>query len=321
VTFYIQSPDGAGQIDGTLNHNLLRFFPNQVSRSQAEVVIVPISMFHNYTFNGELNSIHQPIVIVDFIEYEWCWDEPDTHVLGRNTKSCRWLNKPSWHQLDDWAASRNITMYFKRELLKKDVTDRIKPIEWACYLPGGHLHSRDEFNRRPLEVYNVWGYSNPSRAEMHADIFRGINTNGLAVVSEFDMYDRYFASGAHTRTWMSVFSPHFMRRNIFDLMRFQEAAKLTVSLPGAGQKCFRSTEAPVSSIMAMQEDNRAWSFDWTHGHNCIRLPKGGEFAALEAATHRDDLFDIYMRSLDTIDRYRGQRYVNDYLLPLIQTSL
>jgi hypothetical protein len=317
----IQSPDARGDIDPTIYGNTLRFLPNQVDLSQADVVVVPISRLPGYTFNPALNAVHQPVVIVDFIEYEWSWNEPDTHILGRNTKSCRWLNDPAWHQLDDWAASRNIVMYFKRELLQKDVTPRIKPIEWACYLPGGHLHSKEEFNHRALEVFFTWGYSHQIRAEMHADIFRGINHNSLAVVSEFEHYDKYFASGAHWRTWMSVFTPHFARRNIHDLMRFQENAKLTVSLPGCGQKCFRSTEAPVSSIMALQEDNLAWSFDWVDGKNCIRLPKGEEFAALDRATRRDDLFEIYMGSLETIDRYRSSRYMNEYIVPLIQGAL
>lgn len=319
VKIFVQSPDGHGQIDGSVNNNLLQFLPNRVgSAHEADVVVVPISMFHDFTFNSELFKITQPIVIIDFLEYEWCWDEPDTHLLGRNTSL--WLPSGDWEQLHNWAASKNVIMYFKRELLRIDVSDRVKPIEWACYLPGGHLHGKDEFNNRKLEVFNAWGYSNPVRPSLHADIFRGINTHGIGVISEFAHYDKFFQH-EKSRAWMSVFVPHYVRREMHELMHYQENAKLTVSLPGAGQKCFRSTEAPVSSIMAMQEDNRAWSYPWEHGVNCIRMPAGHEFEALEAATHRDDLFDIYIGSLGTIDKYRGPRYVNEYVMPLIESAL
>ena len=323
MRIFIQSPDGAKQIDGSVNDNLLKHLPNRVgSRYEADVVVIPISMYHNYTFNDELVHITQPIAIIDFIEYEWnYWSETsDTHLLGKNTHSCRWLAKDSWYQFDNWVASKRVVMYLKRELAKKDVTDNVKPIEWACYLPGGHLHSKDEFNSRRMEVFNCWGYSNPARADLHADIFKGINTHGLGVIAQFDHYDTYFAH-ERARAWMSVYAPHWSRRNILDNMRFQENAKLTVSLPGAGQKCFRSTEAPVSSIMAMQQDDLAWSYDWTHGVNCIRFNKGNAFPELEAATHRDDLYDIYMGSLETVDKYRSQRYANEYVYPLIKNAL
>lgn len=316
----IQSPDARDQIDGTVNNNLLAHFRERASLDSADVVIVPISMYHDYQFNPALRRISKPVVIVDFMEYEWQWDEPDTHLFGKNTRECRWLRE-NWYPFDDWVRERNPIMYFKRELLRKDVSDRVKPVEWGCYLDSGPIQSEEEFNNRRLEVFFTWGYSHISRPVLHGRIFEGINSHGLGVISNYDQFDAHFSHEKTRRNWMTVHTPHFARRSIEEIMRFQRQAKITVSLPGCGRKCFRSTEAPVSSIMALHEDELAWSHDWIHGENCIRLRKGHEYEDLEAATRRDDLYKIYLGSQATIDKYRGGPMVHQYMNPLIECAL
>lgn len=320
MTVCIQSPDAQDQIDGTVNNNLLSHFRERAPLESADVVIIPISMYRNYEFNPILQRISKPIVIVDFMEYEWQWDAPDTHLFGKNTRECRWLGE-NWYPFDDWVRERNPVMYFKRELLKKDVSDRVKPIEWGCYLSSMPVQPKEEFDTRRLEVFFTWGYSHPCRATLHGRIFEGINTHGLGVISNYDQFYPHFQHEKTTRNWMSVHTPHFARRSIYELMNFQQQAKITVSLPGCGRKCFRSTEAPVASIMALHEDDMAWSHDWIDGENCIRLRKGHEFDDLDGATRLNDLYSIYVRSQETIDKYRGGAMVHQYMNPLIEAAL
>lgn len=323
---FIQSPDDRGRIDGSVQSNILDHFPEKGSSvHDADVVIVPIAFFSDYKFNPKLwtiSEIGRPWVLIDFLEYEWCYfnEKTDTHLFGKNTEDCRWLN-PNWYPFDEWVRNHPPILYFKRELLAKDASDTVKPIEWACYLPDSPIQSEEEFNKRRLEVYFNWGYSNPSRPKLHGDIFHGMNTNGLGVISENSQFELFFKEHPHARAWMSVFCPWYSRLPMGDVLFYQRNAKISVSLPGAGRKCFRSTEAPQETIMAMQADDLAWSRAWLDGINCIRLRPGHEFEDLERATKRDDLYEIYRKSQETIAQYRTPFYTRDYVAPLIEGAL
>src|ERR1700752_4518532 len=101
---FIQSPDDKGRINGTIQEHLLNYFPNRMSSpSSADVCIVPISFFSDYKINPKLLEIQIPWVMLDFMEYEWCYfnEGESTHLFGRNTKECRWLN-PNWYPFDSW---------------------------------------------------------------------------------------------------------------------------------------------------------------------------------------------------------------------------
>ncbi len=323
MNFFIQSADDKMRIDGSIQSNILDHFHYIVSSpAKADVCLVPISFFHDYKFNPRLWDISdKPWVMIDFLEYEWCYfnEKNETHLFGKNTNDCRWLN-PNWEPLDEWVRNHPPILYFKRELLEKDASDTVKPVEWPAYLPDMPMQSEEEFNNRPLEVFSNWGFSHPSRPTLHSKIFEGMN-HGIGVISEASQFEPYLRDHPHARTWMSVFCPWFSRVPIADLSFYQRRAKLTVALHGCGKKCFRHSEAPVESIMALQEDRLAWSFPWVHGENCIRLRNGHEFEDLNEATKRDDLYRIYRSSQETIARYRGGAYVRDYLLPLIQSKL
>lgn len=320
------SPDLQGRIDGTISANLLSGFPDQSSsRHDCDVVLVPISLFHDFKFNPLLRDINKPWVLIDYLEYEWCCDM--SHFIGRNTRECRWLS-PAWWEFDEFAKEHPPAMYFKRELLSREVTDRIKPIDWPCYIGQPPVQSEDEFNARPIEVFFSWGFSHPSRPRMHAQIFHAMTTHSIGVISELNQFEHYFRSPC-ARTWASVFTPWYARSPIERVIWFQQRSKISVSLPGAGKKCFRHAEAPVATIMALQDDYLAWSYPWIDGSNCIRLAADHgssvddsvAFEDLEDATKRADLYQIYLRSQETIDKYRTKPYINQYVIPLIQNAL
>src|SRR5437773_11873839 len=102
---FVISPDNRGRIDGSVQANLLNHFPEKVTnQAAADVVIVPISLYTDYSFNPKLNDITKPIVIIDFLEMEWCYfdEKKDTHIFGKNTRDCRWLG-PNWYPFDGWS--------------------------------------------------------------------------------------------------------------------------------------------------------------------------------------------------------------------------
>jgi len=323
VTVFVQSPDDRNRIDGSIQCNLINHFPERVtSLAAADVTIVPISFFHDYKFNPKIYDIEfRPWVMIDFLEYEWCYfnEKKDTHLFGKNTEDCRWLN-PNWYPLDEWVRNHPPVIYFKRELLAKDVSETVKPVEWPCYLPDMPMQSEEKFNARPLEVFNNWGFSNPMRPKLHGDIFHAMN-NRIGVISEASQFEPFIRDHPHARAWMTVFAPWYSRVAIADLLYYQRRAKLSVALPGCGWKCFRHTESPCESIMALPEDALAWSFPWYAGLNCIRLRPESLFEDLNEATKRSDLYAIYKASQETIARYRGPAYVRDYIIPFIEAKL
>ena len=101
----------------------------------------------------------------------------------------------------------------------------------------------------------------------------------------------------------------------------QAQSKISVSMPGSGVKCFRSTESPVNAVPAMMEDDMAWSYPWLHGVNCVRLDRMNLFGDLFNATQREDLHAIYIGAQETIELYRSRRYVAEYIIPNIQARL
>lgn len=317
---HVMSPDMQGRIDGTVAANLLSGFPDQSSsRHDCDVILVPFSFMSDFKFNPLLKDISKPWVALDFLEYEWNCDMMSTHFVGLNTRDCRWL-RPEWWEFDDFAKAHPPIAYFKRELRALDAGVDVYPIEWPCYVPPTIEILENDFNSRRIEVFNSWGFSHPSRPRLHADIFRSMTTHGIGVISEHDQYEGYFKGPCH-RTWATIFSPWYARRPITDILWYQERSKISVSLPGCGNKCFRHAEAPVGAIMAATQDDLAWSFPWIHERNCIRLRRGHEFTDLEAATRREDLYAIFLRGLENIDRYRTKRYVNEYLVKTIASHL
>lgn len=316
------SPDAAGRIDGTIQAHLFSGFPDVSSAPHdCDVILVPISTFTDYRFNPKLHDIKKPWVLLDYCELEWNYFDlcNPTLLFGRNAKECRWLN-PHWHPLDDFVRENPPAVYFKRELLAKDATETVRPIDWPVYFGSPELDTEDKFNTRPIEVFFQWGYSSPYRPQLHAAMFDAMATHGLGVISETDHFHGYFTNPC-ARTWASIFSPHYARKPITTTQWYQERSKISVSLPGCGKKCFRHGEACWNTIMALHRDGLAWSYDWTHGVNCIRLIPGEEFQDLNAWTKRPELFQIYLAGNETMEKYRKQNYVENYLTPLIEARL
>lgn len=315
-TFYVQSFDAQWDVNPTVGETILRNLPTTNAMGRANAVIVVVCYKANYRFSPQLLAIKKPILLMDFCEYGWDAGYKN-NVLGTGmTRQFGHIADDEWARLDEWVHGNPPLLHFKRELFEPGKQPNLLPIEFPCVVPASPIQSREEFRARPIEVFNCWGLSHPCRQRLHGAIFANAHENGINVMDSWPSEGRY-----EKRNWITIHSPHYARVPLEKVMEYNRSSKISVSLPGAGMKCFRSAEAPVGSIMALVDDKLAWSFPWVHGENCIRLTSDLLFQSLESATHRDDLYEIYLRSQETIDRYRSRRYAQEYLLPLIEQAL
>lgn len=321
MIFAIQSPCLNGAIDGTVMGNLLQHLPNQTTVHHADVVIVPISYYHDFQFHPQLPAIlrGKKWVLVDFLELGLDWEVDgglDTHVLGRNSANFPRISGPEWMKLDAFVRDTPPVVYFKRELLEREQSDWLVPVDFPCYLPVPGIQTKDEFDSRPLEVLHYWGLSHEARPRLHGEIFSHAYVQGYEILSQFNHWHGFFAE-PRLRTWGAIHAPHFDRKSMTDVMHFIHRSKITVSLPGAGVKCFRDSEAPCGSVPAFWACGIARSYPWEAEKNCILLEPGCEWEDLNDATKQDDLYDLYVAAQETIQKYSSPTYVRDYFVPNI----
>ncbi len=318
---FIKSPDRNGNIDPNITNGLLKFIPNQVKHSnQADIVVIPVSWQHNYQFDPSLYNLNKKYVIIDFMEYGSSWNhsaKQKTHVFGSNTNQFNNLkNSAEWLAFCKFAKDIPPALYFKRELLQDDRNEKLLPCEFTCNIGSRPMQSQEGFNARKIDVFHCWGMSNCKRPELHGEIFKQMCHKRYGVISDWSHTDHHL-NNHNGRTWATIFVPHFVRMPIDRVVDINVKSKMMVSMWGNGVKCFRSSEC-VGTIMALPYDNLAWSYEWIHGENCIRLEDAKEFDSLYDATQRDDLYKIYVNCQATLEKYRGGNYVANYIMPHIE---
>lgn len=322
---YIISAHAPGDIEGVCMSQILCHIPNRVSSvAEADVVMVCISWYSNYQFNPLLVGMTKPVVIVDFMEvYGAAPFESCSLVIGGGNFE-EWLRLNAehhcaveWSKLHAWVSQCDLRGYFMRELYEEDVSEKLVPIEWPCVLPAWAIEPRQNFDTRPFEVFYCWGMSNPLRPSLHGQIYELMGDGLVDVIGHWDHIDAKI-NEPH-RKWISIHSPHTHRVHLNEIARRQAQSKMSVSMPGAGQRCFRDTEAPVHTAPVYVQDGTARSYPWQHGVNCLKLDMSAH--ALNEATQRDDLHDIYVAAQETIDRYRTHRYTREYVMPHLKRFL
>lgn len=323
----IVSPCASGEIDGTILVNLINHL-ERTGLDGCDVAVVPISYFSDYRFEERLPRwlSGKRWVLLDFLELGLDWNpdgSQDTHVLGRNSANFPRVSGPEWMKMDALVRDQPPIVYFKRELLERERTDWLHPIEFPSYLATPRTQSKEEFLSRPVEVLHYWGLSNPLRPELHGDIFKQAYSNGYEVISEFSHWDRFFADKRH-KVWASIHAPHFARVGIEHVQHFIHRSKIGVSLPGAGYFCFRDQEVSSGSVPAYIDFPMATSYPRINKENCIKLPPDDMWWHLNEMVRplsNDLLYDIYVASQENARKYESATYVRDYVTPLIQSRL
>lgn len=301
--------DGRGQIDSAY-HTLVKHIPT-------DKTIVMVSWAENFVFNEALLSVKDYFLIC-FCEYGWDANLTESHIWGVNSeKFLRYYNN-DWIKFDNWVKENPPKLLLKRELLKKDVTDNIKPIEYPCVTHHWQPDSEEKFNNRPLSTFQYWGRSNENRLRIHGEIWHHASKKGFSVCDNI-YYINKFLQEERGEKWVTLWIPHYERCDVHELMKINAISKLSLSWPGAGFKCFRTAEAPVNSVMVMWENKYAWSYDWNET-NCILAQPGKELEAIDEALTNPLLYEIYLAGIENCNKYRIDNYINNYLLPLINNA-
>lgn len=306
-----------GMTDGVSYGQLLRHLPLTTTVAQADAVVILACWVAGFSFNHGLNAYagKKPIIVIDYLEYGWDWPHDVDNVLGRgNCVPCSDTSNGHWGTLNLFMRGANPRLQFKRELRKQDSSDSVVPIEFLAHLPKSKIQSKDAFDARPLDVFNSWGLTHPSRVRAHAGM-RDLMRMGL-----INLIEAYNGAYPPQRSWLSVETPAPMRRPMTEILGYQSMAKISVSLYGAGRKCFRSAEAPENCIMAQQQDDFAWSYPWDES-NSVRLHEPGEVGELLSATQRDDLYELYLASQRNLDNYRLASYLPNWVMANIKRVL
>lgn len=310
MNFKILYSDANGCTDGVTHDQLMRHIPTGGDTPILLSVCAP-----NYKFNHDLNSqlAGKKYIHIDYLEWGWQWDFKERNTIGDSPcYPCGQDSNHEWGTLHSFIRDNPPVLTFQRELRREDAASNVIPIDFLCTNPSPKLDTRDEFNNRPYDVFSSWGYSHPNRARVHGDIFHAMGGRGINVI---DGYDKLGGNSHHVpaRTWLSIFTPHWVRKPMSEVIKYQAQSKISLSLYGAGAKCFRDAEAPVGSIMAHQTHWLARSYEWDDT-NSVKLTEFKEVDDLLRALENPNLYDIYVAGQENIDRYRIHRYLPDYVL-------
>lgn len=310
----IVTPDINGQMDGSV----LRI----ASEINSPYPIVPITRIEGFKFNPDLLSLDK-YVLLDYSELYWNSENTDTHLVGKNTGDYpEQFPGDEWKKFDDFVREQPPVVYFKRELLNKDRSDFIHPIDYPCWVEPPPVQSKEDFNKRPLEVFFFWGRSHEERVRLHSDIWSNSSKNGASVNDNIYQIQNFLAEESNPKKWATLYMPHYSRIDISNLLSINGLSKLSVSLFGAGRKCFRTTgESPVNSLMVMQKSESCYTYEWEHGVNCLMFPETKvDVTLLDEFLKRDDLYEIYCKGVETVNKYKIHGYVNNYILPIINKA-
>lgn len=314
---------------GTLDQPTL----NLLKEVKSEVPIVQINSFSGYEFDEKLYELDQ-WVLADFLELGANdWNRQETLVWGYNSKKFPKAQAVEWQKFDKFVQDKPPILTLKREFLAKDSLWRnIYPIDFPCFHSPQPVQTKEEFDARKIEVFNFWGHSHESRRALQGNIFINSTKSGYGVADNF--YHIEQAIKEYKRLWVTIQVPHYARIPMEQVIFINGNSKLSVSLPGAGAKCFRMAESPINSIMVMQEDKMQYAYPWIHGYNCIKIPLSDDpeeirglknqwqaIETIEAALQRNDLYDIYLRGVENCNKYMVDNYVKNYLEPLIKQHL
>ena len=308
----IVSPDVNGDMDGSV----LRI-AREIS---SPIPIVPITRIEGFKFNPQLLELDK-YILLDYSELWWNTNNTDTHLFGKNTTDYPEIYKgEEWIKFDNFVRDNPPQVYFKRELFKKDVTDKIVPIDYPCWTAPYEVHTKEQFDARPINCFFYWGRSSENRVKLHSDIWEKSSSNGAAICDNLFYLNAFLSEEQSKNKWVTVNIAHYSRQPIETILAVNGISKLSVSMKGSGNKCFRDSEASTNAIMIMEaHPNIAYAYEWKHRVNCFRM-YDEPIDEIEEALRNENLYDIYLKGVENIDKYRINNYINNYINPIINKA-
>jgi hypothetical protein len=305
--------------------------------SYLKINIVHFENCFGYKFAGKLEQFNEPYVLIDYSEVRGGWSK---FVLGETTKEQNAMieqSTPEWARLDRWVAENPPIVSFKLNMPSCLRRDNTYPIEYPAVNkipdPCGYVEWINKF-----DVFYSWGLTGNDwdRQRLHGEIMSKMgatfDNTGLSVADSFDLlpiWEKYVQSGKclyedHLKQkWATIYTPYYNRIPISEVLKWQAKFKISVAMPGNASKCYRHTEAPIGSIMAMWNQDLEWAYPWVHMENCIKLEPKNEFIGLKEAlsVKSEKLYKIYQASQETIKKYHVSCYAKNYIVPKIKEYL
>ena len=283
----------------------------------ADVIGLVITKQPNFRFRDSLPDEikEKKWVLYNWVENGWNWDQSETMTFGKNTESFFGSEySHEWNKFDSFVRDNPPILTFQRELLQRDRTDRLIPIEYLNWLPDRGASTKDNFIKRPVDVLYNWGRSSEYRMMMQAAIFVAATKIGFDVITEWKHLELLIRDNPSAKKWMAIHAPHFARIDVKEVQEFAIRSKISLLVSGCGIKLFRSGEVCMDGVLAMQKDDLAWSYPWDES-NCIRYdwPSSIESClnAIDSInTNLMDLDALYERYLSGVENGRNYRPEN-----------
>lgn len=329
LKIHIQSPCQSNNVDGPVDHILRHLPPENKASSieQCDVVIVPITHFNWFKFSDEnMDKVRgKKWVLMDYSEFGWDWDQEtsylwgdvndiDTHRIGRFSDSYEKMDE--WSKFNSFFIGNPPILTFQRELLQKDRTDKLIPIEYTSHLQELGAQTNEEFLKRPLDVSYYWGRSSEDRVVLQAEIFHLAAKRGFDVLTQFNYFHPAVKDCESSKKWLAVFAPHYSRLDVNEVQTIIRQSKVTIVMPGCGVKTFRHGESCGDAIMAMPGNNLAWSYPWIAGENCLNL---GDLKELHDNLQDSTMLcNIYREAMENARNYRIDTYLRRWVVGNIE---
>ncbi len=282
---------------------------NFVCSLKSNVPIVLVAWTEDFKFNEDLRKI-KDYILIDFCEYGYNHDfgPYGSHVWGDNSDKFPRYYTGDWIKFDKWVEENPPKVFFKRELLKQDASDWLRPIEYPCVFEVTQPQTKEQFLKRPIQVFNYWGRSNEERLRVHGEFWINGYRMGWAVCDNIYYLQKFLEEESNPKKFATFNIPHYARIEMAQIITINGLSKISMSLSGAGKKCFRHSESPVNSIMAMERSGMAWSFDWDET-NSIQFNVKEELEHCTTALYSEDwLYDIYRKGIDNCRNYQLPDY-------------
>lgn len=284
-----------------------------ISNLNVDIPIVLVSRSERLDFNESILSLAgKKWIMIDYTELGWDWDMEFGHHFGVNTdKFPGVFDMDKWNVFDDFVKDNLPELIFCRELLKSDVSEKLLPIQYPCFISSYPAQTKEQFDNRILQTFYSFGISHEYRKELHGKIWAKSGQYGYSVCDNLFLFNQFVNEERGSLKWLSVHIPHWARQPVETILQINELSKISISIAGAGRTCFRHAESPVNSVMLMWEDEIAWNkgMEWVHNENCIKCKQGEEVEAIVEALKNPNLYDIYLAGMINVDKYRFNNYL------------
>lgn len=326
MNFYLTTLDIEGKIDGTVKDQIFTQL-NACNIDKADYVALAITHIKGWEFDSkEFERIkHKPFVVFDFTEYGQDVKSL-AHIYGENTESYLYrFEEKNFIDLDKALKQVNIKCYFKRELPQNIIINTyypIYPIEYpALDYCNYNVDTLEEYNNRPIDIFFNWGWSNVSRPKLHAAFYELAEQFNYRIISNHLHLVNEKKENPNGLMVFSSYTPHHSRMDMNSILEIQKISKISVSLNGCGVKCFRHSESPVNSLMALQENELEWTYEWNET-NSISLPNEKDSPIIDCRRsieklifllRESNLYDRYVKGVENNKLYKQKTYINELL--------